>query len=50
MDYFVDMGLAILFSVLKNVVKNPSKKDEMKKAFLKLRNNINIAYAGDPDF
>lgn len=50
MDYLVDMSLTILFSLLKKVVKNQHSKDEMKAAFLKLRNVINVTYAGDSDF
>ncbi|MGH9492607.1 MAG: hypothetical protein ACRD2K_03820 [Terriglobales bacterium] len=49
-DFWVDMALAIVFSVLKQVVKNPGRKEALKKAFLKLRNTINAAYAGDSDF
>ncbi len=49
-DFWVDMALSVLFSVLKQVVKNPAKKAELKKAMLKLRDTINIAYGGDPDF
>lgn len=50
MDYWLDMALAVMFSTLKQVIKNPVKKAELKKAMLKLRDNINIAYAGDVDF
>ena len=49
-DFYVDLGLSIVFSVLRVVIKNPGKKEEMKKALLKLRNQIELAYAGDPDF
>jgi hypothetical protein len=49
-DYLESMALAIIFSVLKTVVKNAESKAKMKAAFLKLRNGINDAYAGDPDF
>ncbi len=49
-DYLVPMALAILFEVLKNVIKNPKSKAQMKAACLKLRNAINAAYNGDPDF
>jgi hypothetical protein len=50
MDFWVDMALAVMFSVLKQVIKNPDKKAAMKAAFLKLRNTINIAYDDDPEF
>ena len=49
-DYFVDMALGIIFSALKVLVKNPKRKGQLKKAFLKLRDAINTAFAGDSDF
>lgn len=49
-SYLVPMALAILFQVLKTVVKNKSSKAQMKAACLKLRNAINAAYQGDEDF
>jgi len=49
-DFWVDMALAIVFSVLKQVVKNPERKAALKRALLKLRNTIDAAYAGDADF
>ncbi len=42
----IQMAIAIILST----VKNPAKKAELKKAMLKIRNSINTAYAGDPDF
>jgi hypothetical protein len=49
-NFFVPMALSIIFQVLKLVIKNPSAKEEMKAACLKLRDSINAAYADDPDF
>lgn len=49
-DFFYDMGLAVLFKVLKDAVKDAKKKASIKKAMLKLRNAINSAYADDQDF
>jgi hypothetical protein len=49
-DFYISMALAVLFQVLKQVVKNPKSKEELKKAMLKLRNAINTAYADDEDF
>lgn len=48
--FWVEMALAILFSVLKQVVKNPASKESLKRAMLKLYSSIKLAYAGDPDF
>lgn len=49
-DFFYDMGLAVLFRVLKDAVKDAKKKASIKKAMLKLRDAINLAYADDKDF
>jgi ABC-type uncharacterized transport system permease subunit len=49
-DYLISMALAILFSVLKQSVKNAQSKANMKAAFLKLFNAIKALYADDPDF
>lgn len=49
-SFWVDMALSVIFSVLKQVIKNPGKKTDLKAAMLKLRNTINTVWAGDPDF
>ncbi len=49
-DFLISMGLSVLFTSLKQFVKNPQSKSNMKKALLKLRDSINAAYADDPDF
>ena len=46
LDFYLNFGItAILLAI-----KNPAKKASLKKAMLKVRDAINIAYAGDPDF
>jgi hypothetical protein len=45
-----DMAVSFVLSAIKISVKNPAKKAELKKVFLKIRNKINDLYAGDPDF
>lgn len=45
-DYLISMGVAILLAA----IKNPAKKAQLKKIALKVRNTINAAFAGDPDF
>jgi hypothetical protein len=49
-DYLFSMALAILFQVLKGIIKDPGKRDAFKAAMLKLRDQINLAYDSDPDF
>jgi hypothetical protein len=40
------MAIAVVLSV----IKNPDKKAKLKKALLKVRNQINFAYKNDPEF
>jgi hypothetical protein len=49
-DFWVGMALSVIFSVLKQSVKNPASKAAMKAAFLKLYTQIKALYADDPDF
>jgi hypothetical protein len=48
MDYelIIDMGVAVFL----RSIKNAKKKASLKAIALKLRDKINQAYAGDPDF
>ena len=50
MDFWFDMATAVILSTIKQVVKNPQKKEDVKKAMLKIRNAINVVYGSDPDF
>ena len=45
-----DLAISTVITTVKAVVKNKKKKEELKRVFLKVRNTINAAYAGDPDF
>lgn len=42
----INLGISAILSA----IKNPDKKAPLKRAMLKVRNAINTAYAGDPDF
>lgn len=46
----VDIWINFGISVILTAVKDPAKRAELKRAMLKVRNAINTAYAGDPDF
>lgn len=37
-------------SAIMAAIKNPDKRIKLKKVMLDLRNAINAAYSGDPDF
>lgn len=45
-----DLIISMAISVILSTIKNPKKKLELKRAMLKIRNTINLAYASDPDF
>jgi len=49
-DFYLDLALSVLFSTLKTVIKNEERKAALKKAMLKLRNAIDVAYGDDDDF
>lgn len=49
-DFWLEMALSVLFATLKQIIKNPEKKADVKKAMLKLRNTIDVAYGDDTDF
>lgn len=49
-DLLLNMGISFVLTAIKEGFKNPSKKEDLKKAMLKIRNQINLLYAGDPDF
>lgn len=49
-NFWIDMALSVIFSVLKQIIKNGESKEDMRAACLKLYNTIKIAYSGDPDF
>jgi hypothetical protein len=49
-EMLIDMGISFVLSAIKESFKNPAKKAQLKKAMLKVRNQINLLYAGDADF
>lgn len=44
MDYFLSMAIAIILAAIKGAVKNPQKAEELKKALLKVRDQISFLY------
>lgn len=50
MDTWISIGIAVVLQAVKDSIKNPKKKAALKAALLKVRNQINLLYAGDPDF
>ena len=49
MDTWTSIGLTIVLGAIKDSVKNPKKKEEMRKALLKVRDQINALYPEDTD-
>lgn len=45
-DVLINLGISAILTA----VKNPTKAASLKKALLKVRNAINAAFPGDPDF
>lgn len=49
-DWLIDLGLAAIFRLLKDAIKNPAKRASWRKAMLKLRDAIDLAYGNDSEF
>lgn len=45
-DILIQWGITAVLAA----IKNPAKKESLKKAMLKVFRSIRIAYADDPDF
>lgn len=44
MDFILSMAISVILAAIKQAVKNPEKAEELKRAFLKVRDQINILY------
>lgn len=45
-----DLGISVIFTALREAVKNPDKKAKLKKVMLKIKTQIEIVFSDDPDF
>ena len=45
-----ELIISMATSVILSAVKNPAKKQSLKRAMLKIYRTIGATYAGDPDF
>jgi hypothetical protein len=43
-DFWQDLAFSVMFTLLRGLVKNPQKKEEMRKVFYKLDTLIHAAY------
>jgi hypothetical protein len=50
MDFWKEFIINHAIGIILAHVKNSESQQKYKRAFLKIRNAINNAYAGDPDF
>lgn len=50
MDFWKEFLINNAIGMILSTVKNPDGRIKFKKAFLKVRNAINLAFAGDADF
>ena len=46
-DFLVSMGINLVLSAIKDAVKNPKKAEGLKRAFLKVRDAINLLYPNE---
>ena len=49
-DLLLNMGISFVLTAIKESFKNPARKEELKRALKKVRDQINMLYATDPDF
>jgi len=45
-----DLGISFVFTGLREASKNPAKKAALKKVMLKIKTQIELVFADDPDF
>lgn len=44
MDYLLNMAIAIVLATIKEAFKNPERKEQVKRAMLKIKANIELLY------
>ena len=47
MDFFFSMAVSVVLTAIKQAVKNPEKAEELKRALLKVRDQIEALYPED---
>jgi hypothetical protein len=45
MEWLFPLAVTVILTVVKQVIKNPTKKEELKAAMIKVRDSIDAAYA-----
>lgn len=49
-NILLDFAISTVLTTVRLVVKNPAKKEQLKRVLLKVVTSIKNAYADDPDF
>lgn len=44
MDFYLSMAIAVILTGIKQAVKNPEKAEDLKRALLKVRDQIDLLY------
>lgn len=44
MDFYISMAISVVLTAIKQAVKSPEKAEELKRAFLKIRDQIDLLY------
>jgi len=44
MDFYISMAISVILTAIKQAVKNPDKAEELKRALLKVRDQIDLLY------
>lgn len=49
-EFLLDLGISAVLTSLKLAVKNPERKEQLRRVMLKIYTQIVIVYAGDESF
>ena len=44
MDFYISMAIAVILTAIKQAVKDPEKAEGLKRALLKVRDQIDLLY------
>lgn len=49
-DFLFDLGVSVILTVLRESIKNPQRKAEVRRAMLKVWTQIGIVFGADEEF
>lgn len=47
MDFFLSMAISVILTSIQQAVKNPEKAETIKRALIKVRNQIDLLYPNE---